>query len=73
MVERRPPSSARAKGGKYTGSIDWYLMQCCTGIEGLCPPLCTWAELNDGTYNICDVEMFNQAMTEMVKAAEPKI
>lgn len=45
-------------------------MQCCIGIEGLCPPFCTWAELNDGTYNLYDVELFTQAMIELVNIAK---
>jgi len=45
-------------------------MRPCTGINGLCPPFCTWAQLNDGTYSLADVEMFNQAMDEMIDAAE---
>ncbi|KKM21957.1 hypothetical protein LCGC14_1630200 [marine sediment metagenome] len=41
-------------------------MRPCTGIHGICPPLCKWAELNDGTYSLEDVEMFNQTMNQMI-------
>jgi len=41
-------------------------MRCCTGVEGVCPPLAKWSDLMDGTYTICDVERFNQAIQEMV-------
>ena len=41
-------------------------MRPCVGISGICPPLCTWAQLEDGTYSLADVERFNQAITEMV-------
>jgi hypothetical protein len=41
-------------------------MRPCTGVNGICPPLCTWAELNDGTYSLEDVERFNQTITQMV-------
>jgi hypothetical protein len=43
-------------------------MRPCVGIEGVCPPLCTWAQLNDGTYSLGDVERFNQAIDELFKA-----
>lgn len=45
-------------------------MRPCVGIAGLCPPLCTWAQLIDGTYSLADVERFNQTILEIVDAAE---
>lgn len=45
-------------------------MRPCVGIAGLCPPLCTWAQLTDGTYSLADVERFNQTILEIVDAAE---
>ena len=39
------------------------------GIEGVCPPMCTMKEINDGTYTITDIEIFNQAMEEMLDAS----
>lgn len=62
--KKRQSSSGRPS------SVNWYLMRPCTGINGLCPPFCTWAQLNDGTYSLADVEMFNQAMDEIIDAAE---
>lgn len=41
-------------------------MRPCTGINGICPPLCTWSQLQDGTYDLADVETFNQAITQML-------
>lgn len=34
----------------------------CVGEPGVCPPLCRWAELEDGTYSLADVERFNQTI-----------
>lgn len=42
-------------------------MRPCTGIPKYhVPPYCTWAELNDGTYTLADVELFNQALDEII-------
>jgi len=30
--------------------------------------MCKWSDLNDGTYSLQDVEMFNQVMDEMIEA-----
>ncbi|WP_174233111.1 hypothetical protein [Neopusillimonas maritima] len=43
-------------------------MRPCVGVNGICPPLCTRAQLTDGTYSLEDVEMFNQAIEELVRA-----
>ncbi|UTC26025.1 tetracycline resistance leader peptide [Phage vB_KsaM-C1] len=40
-------------------------MRPCVGLNGLCPPLCTWSQLRDGSVTLADVERFNQALTEM--------
>lgn len=51
--------------------MNWYLMQPCIGIPRLgIPPFCSWKELNDGTYSLADVEIFHQAMGELLDAAE---
>lgn len=42
-------------------------MRPCVGADGICPPLCTWAQLTDGTYSLEDVERFNQAIDELVR------
>lgn len=42
-------------------------MRPCVGVSGVCPPLCTWAQLNDGTYSLEDVERFNQSIDELVR------
>lgn len=39
------------------------------GVPNVCPPLCTWAQLKDGTYSMGDVERFNQTIMEMVDHA----
>lgn len=51
-------------------SVDWYFAQPMIGLtlEGVkvVPPLCTWKELNDGTYNLADVELFNNIINEVL-------
>lgn len=42
-------------------------MRPCVGIDGLCPPLCRYSDLQDGTYNIADVERFNVTMDELTE------
>ena len=42
-------------------------MRPCTGVEGVCPPLCKWHELHDGTYTLADVERFNITIAELVQ------
>lgn len=41
-------------------------MRPCMGINGICPALCNWAQLIDGTLSLADVERFNQAMDEVL-------
>jgi hypothetical protein len=43
-------------------------MRPCTGVPGVSPPLCTWAQLQDGTYTAADVERFNVALDELTNA-----
>ncbi len=43
-------------------------MRPCVGIPRLCPPLCTWSQLIDGTYSLADVERFNQALWDILDA-----
>jgi len=45
-------------------------MRPCVGVNGLCPPLCTWSQLRDGSVTLADVERFNQAIDEVVENAE---
>ena len=45
-------------------------MQPCVGVVGACPPLCTWSQLEDGTYSIADVEMFNQTIGDLLEMME---
>lgn len=47
--------------------MNWYLMRPCTGVEGVSPALCSWKDLTDGTYNIADVERFNQTLYDLVR------
>lgn len=37
----------------------------CTGIPGVAPPLCSWAETKDGTVTLADIQRFNYAIDEM--------
>jgi hypothetical protein len=43
------------------------MWQPCVGVDGICPPLCKWSELNDGTYTLADVALFNNVIKEKVK------
>lgn len=43
-------------------------MRPCVGVNGICPPLCTWAQLTDGTYGLEDVERFNQSIDDLVRS-----
>ena len=43
-------------------------MQPCVGVEGVCPPLCTYKELKDGTYTLEDVMEFHLVMSELVES-----
>ncbi len=38
----------------------------CVGVQGVCPPLCSWAQLNDGTYSLADVEYFHIVINELL-------
>ena len=40
----------------------------CVGVVGLCPPLCTFKELNDGTYSLGDVVRFHIVIDELIAA-----
>lgn len=44
-------------------------MRPCVGIPDVCPPLCTMAQINDGTYSLADIEVMNQAIEEALDAA----
>lgn len=41
-------------------------MRPCTGIQGVCPPLCTWEETRDGTYTLADIRRFHLTMDELL-------
>ena len=36
----------------------------------MCPPLCRWAELQDGTYDLTDVQDMHSVMDEMIHQRE---
>lgn len=42
-------------------------MRPCVGAPGVCPPLCTYAELNDGTYSLADVQRFHDTLDELTE------
>ncbi len=44
-------------------------MRPCVGIPDVCPPLCTKAEIANGTYTLTDIEEMNQTMEEALDAA----
>lgn len=70
MVGKRPPAKRNRKesGRVEQSAVDWYLMNPCVGVPDICPPLCSWHQLTDGTFTLADVEMFNQALNEMIEA-----
>ena len=47
-------------------------MRPCTGIAGLCGPLCRWSDLEDGTYTLEHVLRFNYAMDELTHYHRPR-
>lgn len=46
-------------------------MRPCVGAGNVCPALCTWAQLEDETYSLADVERFNQAIDDVIEANTP--
>ena len=43
-------------------------MRPCVGIQNVCPPMCTKAEIDNGTYSLADIEEMNQTMEEELEA-----
>lgn len=43
-------------------------MRPCVGIDGVCPPLCTMQDIDNGTYTLADIEMMNQTISEALEA-----
>ncbi len=64
MAAKRRKKRSAGRTGKRS-AVNWFLMRPCVGIVGVCPPLCTWAQLEDGTLSLASVERFNQAMDEL--------
>lgn len=42
-------------------------MRPCVGVPKLVSPLCSYKELQDGTYTLADVERFNQTLDEIME------
>lgn len=47
-------------------------MRPCVGVISstgtvICPPLCKYSELQDGTYTLADVERFHITMNELIE------
>lgn len=42
-------------------------MRPCVGVPRLLNPLCSYKDLQDGTYTLGDVERFNQTIDEVVE------
>jgi hypothetical protein len=38
------------------------------GVDGLCPPLCTYNQLKDGSISLFDIEMYHWALDELIKS-----
>jgi len=48
-------------------------MRPCAGIVGVCPPLCQWSELEDGTYTLEHVLRFHYAMDELLHYHQQRV
>ena len=70
MARRRQSRAASERKTNDDELVDWFFMRPCVGVTNLCPPLCTWSQLQDGTYSIADVMRFNITLDEMIRAAE---
>ena len=60
--KRRNRKAEPDVGSGNNHGIDMFMMIPCIGIPGHVPPLCTWKELEDGTYNLADVYRFNEML-----------
>lgn len=46
-------------------------MRPCVGVPALhIAPFCTMAEIKNGTYTLADIELFNQAIHELIESAQ---
>jgi len=68
MARHRKRRASSKTTSEVDEKVEWYFMRPCVGMVGICPPLCTWAELNDGTYSLGDVERFHLTMDELKNA-----
>lgn len=50
--------------------VDWFFMRPCMGVVNVTPPLCTWTQVQDGTYSITDIMRFNIAIDERIQKIE---
>ena len=66
LVGRRKRRVSRQSSSPDDDVIDEYLMRPCVGLGQICQPLCTWAQLNDGTYTLADVERFHIVMDRLL-------
>ncbi len=49
------------------------MMRPCVGVEGICPPLCCYKELIDGTYTLENVLLFNITIDDLVTQYKKEI
>ena len=67
LFKRRRKQSHKSDRRLNQTCVDWYMMTPCIGIEGVCPPLCKWSDLHDGTYSLYDVEIFHATIDELIE------
>ncbi len=48
-------------------------MTAALGVEGLCPPLCSYVDLKNGTVSLLDVEMYHWALHELAKTRQTQV
>ncbi len=79
MAGRRPKQRATKRSEEVDDPvIDWFFMRPCVGLNDvsggvICPPLCKWSDLIDGTYSIADVMRFNITMDELSASRQAMI
>jgi hypothetical protein len=45
-------------------------MTAVVGVKDLCPPLCSFSQLKDGSISLLDIEMYHWAIDELTAAAK---
>jgi hypothetical protein len=43
------------------------------GVEGLCPPLCSYVDLKNGNVSLLDVEIYHWTINELAQARKQQM